>query len=788
MKFNLQCKLSSIQTKLLITFALLTAIPVTISSVASYTQANSASHDAIEAQVNDRLVSLREVKKIQIETYINNLRKQILSYSVDSGTVSGVQGLSIAFQTDKDQAADGIAETREELIKFYQTTYADEFKKFNTTEFTSAADFVSQLDDLSVFQQFAFIALNESTFGEKYNLRDPDNESALGGKHNENYDTLFGFYQKLGVADILLVDAKGYVVYSTQKNIEFATNLNNGPFKNSDLGVAFQKAMKAEDVKFSMMTDFKAHLGDFNQQASFIISPIQDLEEEDAFEILGTLVIKINPMTINSIISSEQKWESIGLGKSGDIFLVGPNKTTYSNRRSFVENKEDFASKLKNTGVPADIIDTINKQNNTAGLLPIKGEAVGLALKGKTGIVTENNIFNQQSLFAYTPVKAFGLHWAILSELTTSEAFAATETLSNSLLVTSITVVAIMVALAIVFAITFSLRLTNPLQKLNKQIQHVEYESDLTSELPVSKTYEYGNIAKLLNSMLDTFRRSMKKVSSSTTMLSNASEELSMITEETSNGIKQQFNEIDQVATAINEMTATVQEVAHNAGEAATAAETADEHARNGRRVVESTINSIDSLAQQNTRISEVIVSLNAKSESIGAVMDVIKGIAEQTNLLALNAAIEAARAGEQGRGFAVVADEVRSLASRTQESAGEIESMISELQTEMKQAVVEMDNSKVQTQASVDSAASAGEALTTIAESIRLINDMNTTIASAAEEQSAVTDEINKNIETIRDISERTTSGAEQTTSSSKELSELSGELQQLVSQFKIE
>jgi len=788
MKFNFKFKLNSIKTKLIVTFTLLTAIPLLISSVATYTQTDSATYEAIKHQVNDRLISLREVKKIQVETYINNLKKQILSYSVDSGTVSSIQALSTAFQNDKSQAADGIADTRKELIQFYKTSFADEFKKYNSTEFSNAEEFVSQLDDLSVFQQFAFIQLNESPFGEKYNLRDPDNETALASKHSENYETLFNFYKKLGAADILLVDAKGYVVYSTQKNIEFATNLINGPFKNTDLGQAYHKAMKAEDSAFSMMTNFNAHLGNFNKQASFIISPIQDLEEEDAFEILGTMIIKIYPAELNNIISSDQQWESIGLGKSGDIFLVGPNKTTYSSRRSFIENKKSFLTQLNQSGINKQVIDTIQKQNNNVGILPIKSQAAIEALKGKSGISIENNIFNKETLLAYAPIKAFGLQWAIISELTTTEAFAANKILSNTLLLTSISIVAIMVLLAILIGVIFSLQLVKPIIKLDKSIQYVDAESDLTHEIPTSSTYEFAKMARLLNSMLDTFKRSMKKVSSSTAMLTNASEEMSMVTKETSEGVAQQFHEIDQVATAINEMTATVQEVAHNASQAAEAADTADEYASNGRRVVESTINSIDTLAQQNQRIAEVIVSLNKKSESIGAVMDVIKGIAEQTNLLALNAAIEAARAGEQGRGFAVVADEVRSLASRTQDSAGEIESMISELQSEMKHAVTEMDSSKALTQSSVESAASAGEALVTITQSIQKIADMNTTIAGAAEEQSAVTDEINRNIEKIRDISEKTTAGADQTTASSVELSQLSSELQQLVMQFKIE
>jgi len=788
MPLNYAFKLNSIKTKLLITFALITAIPLIISSVATYVQTDSATYKAIETQVNDRLVSLREVKKIQVQMYLNNLQKQILNYSTDPGVVSSIQGLTIGFQTDSREATNDINTKRNELIQFYNSHFSNKFKQHNNPAFSSAESFVQRLDNASVTQQHAFIYLNESPFGEKYNLRDPDNESAMGGRHNENYDTLFSYYKKLEVADILLVNAKGYVVYSTQKNIEFATNLIDGPFKDTDMGQAYKKAMKSDDSKFSMMTDFKAHLADFNQQAAFIISPIQDLEEEDAFEILGTMIIKITPKKLNDILSSNHQWEDIGLGKSGDILVVDNNKKIFSTNRHFIENKNEFFDLISKTEIDSQTQDLIKELNDTAGILSSNNTATDLALQNKAGVMAENNVFNQPSLFAYAPIKAFGRHWAILSGLTTEEAFIANKSLSNTLLITSMSIVTIMVIIALVIGVIFSFRLIKPIQALDKSIQYIDSESDLTHKIPASSTYEFDKMANLLNCMLETFRRSMKKVSSSTAMLSSASLQMSTVTKETSEGISQQFHEIDQVATAINEMTATVQEVAHNASEAASAAQTADAYANDGRRIVESTINSIDTLSQQNKRIADVIVSLSTQSESIGAVMDVIKGIAEQTNLLALNAAIEAARAGEQGRGFAVVADEVRSLASRTQESAGEIESMISNLQTEMKQAVEEMDNSKVITQSSVDSAASAGEALTTITGAIQKINEMNTTIAGAAEEQSAVTDDINRNIEKIRDISERTTDGADQTTASSEQLNQLASELQQLVTLFKID
>ncbi len=229
------------------------------------------------------------------------------------------------------------------------------------------------------------------------------------------------------------------------------------------------------------------------------------------------------------------------------------------------------------------------------------------------------------------------------------------------------------------------------------------------------------------------------------------------------------------------------QEVARPGAMAAEAAHSADDESNQGRGVVQETIDTIDSLASDIGQAVQVINQLEENSDNIGGVLDVIRGIAEQTNLLALNAAIEAARAGEQGRGFAVVADEVRTLAHRTQESTQEIQSMIESLQSGARNAVEVMNKSNERSQVCVTKAASAGESLTSITSSVKQINDMNLQIATAAEEQTSVAEEINRNVLQIRTLVEGTTSGARQTSAASMELTKLATALQALVGQFKI-
>ncbi len=332
-----------------------------------------------------------------------------------------------------------------------------------------------------------------------------------------------------------------------------------------------------------------------------------------------------------------------------------------------------------------------------------------------------------------------------------------------------------------------SLGISNPIKRtVNAMNDIAEGEGDLTMRLDENGKDEIAMLATAFNQFVEKVRKTVSQVAGSTAQLASAAEELDTITRETTEGVLQQQNETEQVATAMNEMTATVQEVARHAGEAAAFAQSANQESVSGKNIVSETTSVINKLASEIEQSANVINDLEADSENIGSVLDVIKGIAEQTNLLALNAAIEAARAGEQGRGFAVVADEVRTLASRTQQSTEEIQNMIERLQRNSRQAVEVMQASKECAGASVEKANEASTSLTAITQAVTNISDMNVQIATAAEEQSSVSEEINRNISNINDVVRQTAEGTGQISDASSELAKLSNDLQQLVSQFK--
>mgnify|MGYP002713114620 CR=1 FL=1 len=326
-----------------------------------------------------------------------------------------------------------------------------------------------------------------------------------------------------------------------------------------------------------------------------------------------------------------------------------------------------------------------------------------------------------------------------------------------------------------------------PLRKVTDVVRSIEKESDLTLRAELRSGDELGRLAQAINLMMEKFGSIINRVTESTVQLAEESVQLTEVTTQSIEGVRRQQLESQQVATAMTEMEANSNEVAESASNASSAANQADQETIEGGKVVNNAIACINTLAEDVNQAFEVIRQLEADSDGIGQVVEVITNIAEQTNLLALNAAIEAARAGEQGRGFAVVADEVRTLATRTHQATQEIQTMIEGLQRQSQNAANMMSQSQKRVESSVNEAAHAGDSLKRITESINTISQMNEHIASAVQQQSDVAGEISRNITAISDVTGQTADHSEKIAHTSQQLSSLASELKELMGQFKV-
>lgn len=346
-------------------------------------------------------------------------------------------------------------------------------------------------------------------------------------------------------------------------------------------------------------------------------------------------------------------------------------------------------------------------------------------------------------------------------------------------------VVAAAIFLTIVLAVTLTHSIVRPISASLDLAEQIA-KGDLSSSLTVTGTDESARLMTALNTMQANLRNTITEISSASKQLSSAAAEMTAITESANRTLQQQNSEIEQAATAVNQMSAAVEEVARNATSTSQAAKESTHAAQTGNMKVGETLKAMVCLKDRVDVTSEQVQQLAGQTQDISKVLGVIGAIAEQTNLLALNAAIEAARAGEQGRGFAVVADEVRALAHRTQTSTGEIENMISSMQVRSTQVVNSMAESTREVHSTHSMANEAGQSLELITDSAQMINDRNTQIATASEEQAYVAREVDRALTSIRDLALQSSEGTRQTLIASNDLSQLAANLDQMVARFR--
>ncbi|ATZ73561.1 methyl-accepting chemotaxis protein [Idiomarina sp. X4] len=361
----------------------------------------------------------------------------------------------------------------------------------------------------------------------------------------------------------------------------------------------------------------------------------------------------------------------------------------------------------------------------------------------------------------------------------------AADSISTSSWINSIITV-ISIALAVLISWLTVRSISRPLSRVNHML-NIMAEGNLTERVDYDAQDEFGELATNTNKLTVNLRKLIEGIANRATQLATAAEQSSNVSDETTNAIDEQRRQIEQVATATQEMNNTASEMADGADQALREIQHSDDEAKRVRQISDKNRSTIEQLAHEIQGASQVIDQLSENSSNIGGILDVIRGIADQTNLLALNAAIEAARAGEQGRGFAVVADEVRTLASRTQESTEEIQDMIESLQTDSKRAVEVMNRGREQAELSVQQSDEAAQALQSITESVHQASDSSNHIANAAQEQSRTAHDISERLESIVSIAEQTASGSKQTAQASNEVAKLADELQDSIKSFRV-
>lgn len=773
----------NLKNKILIGSALLVAIPIIISSLTLGLSASSSSLKALEESSEARLLAVRDITKGRIEDYLRTIDKQVQTFSNDRMIINAMKSFSSAYNNYEKQSTISPEIARSELHRYYESKFNKVYQQRNQG---SSADFERWLSNLSptaALLQHRLIESNAHPLGEKHLLNSLGDSSDYDLAHQTYHPVIKDYLEQFEYYDIFLIDAQsGDVVYSVFKELDYSTSLNTGSFSNTGLAKAFAKANKENNSNFSVIEDFASYQPSYQDPAAFIASPII----EDGVNI-GVLVFQMPIGKINNIMTHGGKWEDAGLGKSGETYLIAEDKTLRSQSRFLIEDKAGYIKAISKAGISRNIIDTIDAKDTAISLQPVESLTAKKALSGNSGIEVVNDYRNIEVVSAFSNIDYANLQWAILAEIDKSEAYASAYEIKSNIQTYAILIGSVLIIIGSIAGYFFARTISLPIIQLNDGISYIEENSDLTYRLDITTKDEISSASNSLNSMMTKFHKAISEVANNAVSLATAAEQTSVITSENSRRLDEQQDQTTQVATAMEQMTITVEGVSENVNDAVEAARIADQKSMQGNETIQNTIESVSELASQIDNATQVIHDFEEQSNEIVTVLDVIKGVAEQTNLLALNAAIEAARAGEQGRGFAVVADEVRGLAGRTQASTSEISIVIEKLKTSSAQAVIAMNKSQELSTNVVAQAGNAGNSFNEIQQAVEDIGKMNEQIATAVTEQQATSTDINCNINAISINTNECAQGSSQTAKASHELANLTIDLKSLVGTFKI-
>ncbi len=806
-----------IHSKLIILFLIVGLGPLV--TIGWITLSNSKS--ALQDRAMDQLISFREAKKSQIEDYVNTVEEQARTFSNDRMIIDAVRQFSAAFNNIANEGEDGnpvsdetISKYRQTLERFYRDQLSQQFKRSNGNhESNTLASEAGLLDKESLILQYRYIAANPEALGRKQNYLDADDGSIWSMLHQKYHPHIKAYLEGYDLQDILLCDAEtGRVVYSVAKDVDFTTSLRNGPYASTGIGKAFAAAAATTDPSFVAMEDFAPYEPSFDDQTAFVASPIFDQSQK-----VGILIFKLPADQVNRIMTSEHRWSDVGLGKTGETFLVGPDLRMRSDSRLEAENPNQFTREAETAGIDKNVREMVAAKQTTVGLLELKSTTVRDAVEGKSGNVVDKGFRGEEVLTSYCPLSLKGLNWAIVAQIDKDEAFASVGSMQRTALIVGILAALGVVLLGSLFAKTLS----RPIHKvvgLTRQMndefnQFVEVvdaiaSNDLTKEIKQSEIEKLGidsndeiglliqtieetisaknRIGESLNGMTENLSQIVRQLSLNAAQLVGTANEIASSSEQMSKGAQDQSQQVTNVSTSIEEMLATIVESSRNAADATDASRNASNTATAGGQVVGDTIQGMQRIAEVVRSSASSIEKLATSADQIGEIIGVIDDIADQTNLLALNAAIEAARAGEQGRGFAVVADEVRKLAERTGKATSEITEMIKGVQQETVDAVQSMQSGMDEVDRGRKLADKAGGSLNEIVVTTERVMEMIQQIATAAEEQSTAAEQISKNVEHISSVTQETASGAQESAAAAEELNRRAEGLKLIVEKFR--
>ena len=810
---------TKIRAKLLLTLCGASLLPLLILGVVMY---NSAS-DGILDQANRQLESVRTIKANQVEGYFETIQKQIETFSENQMVVDAMRSFPEALANARTEAGvddDSLAAMSKSLKGYYSGDFADEYRRQTGAEPPVEAQ-LADLDDDSLFLQHQYISANANPLGNKDDLDSADSDTTYDKLHAEFHPVVRNYLREFGYYDIFLCDLKtGDIVYSVYKELDFTTSLIDGPYADTNFGRAFQLASGAQNPDDIFLVDYEPYLPSYENAASFISAPIFNGQEK-----IGVAIFQMPIARINQIMA-----ERTGLGGTGETYAVGQDNLFRSESR--------FLEELSTSST------IINDQ------IPVTTAAAARALRGESGTGIINDYRGKKVLSSWAPITVYEgiegvsepIRWALLSEIDYAEV--TSPITASGLARNAGLIVFVGLILGLFFAFQFAKGITQQAESINDMLMQIGI-GDFDARAEVVTNDELGDVAVALNAMCDNtlsliqsreereqieqsifelvqemeeiaegdltitadvreditgpiagtvnfmigqLRELVKRVKAATSHLGESAEEVREISVALSDNSRQQAQRIVATNNQVREITSSIRSVAKKSQISAEVAEKARQAAANGLHAVSDTVDGMQRIRNQVQETSKRIKRLGESSQEIGEIVQLIAEIADRTSILALNASIQAAMAGDAGQGFAVVAEEVERLAERSNDATKQIATLIKAIQTETSEAITDMEESTREVVEGSQLATQAGSTLYEIDNVSTQLAELISDVSKATDGQTGAAAQI---AETMSEISDNTGLAAERSQAAAQRveaLTDLATELRDSVSRFQVE